>query len=312
MGIQRLSVLCLAAAVLAASLLGGCGRSTRGQNVAIDGIKLSQEHPTVVDVENWNGTIRVIADPTVKQPLVTARVRATSKQAPKAGTMWEAVDVTATASIAGTERLLKVVSAPATNPPKDVAVDLTIRVSKVAATRIRNSGGGIELVRVNGPVTVENGVGGGPGGDIQLRTGEVMTFPATLTTTAGRVIYQVGVGSTGQFDLQSEKGETVFTTRTGELDGVVPNEGHYRATLNKGTNPVILRSGDGVVTARVMENAATYGPEVWDGTFRWPSKPRFIGRLGGYYNDEPARLPWQKRPAAAPAASTPAEAVGGQ
>src|SRR4029077_20044360 len=130
---------------------------------------------------------------------VRFKVRPTSPNAPKVGELERAVIVKATASIEGSERLLRVSGKAADVPAKDVAVDLFIRVPKVSATRVRNAGGPVELVRVGGTVAVENGVGGKPGGDVQLRTGEAMTESSTMTSTDGRVLWQVGPGSSGKF-----------------------------------------------------------------------------------------------------------------
>jgi hypothetical protein len=67
MGKWQLSVL-FVAGTIAVALAGGCTRSTRGQTIAIDGIKLSQDYPTVVEVENWNGSVTVRAVPGLKAP----------------------------------------------------------------------------------------------------------------------------------------------------------------------------------------------------------------------------------------------------
>ncbi len=289
-----LSGLFVAVALTATLGSSGCVRSTRTQAVPIEGIKLPPRFAATVEVDNFNGSVHVYADPAVKEAQVMAKVRATSRNAPKAGELQQAVVVKAAASIEGSERLLRVTGRAADAPPKDVALDLFIRVPKVNATRVRNAGGSVELVRVSGTVNVENGAGGGQGGDVQVRTGEAMTEPATMTTSSGKVLWQVGPGSSGNFDLTSDSGEAVFTCRLGEVSDVVPDANHYRGRLNSGQNPIRLRSGNGQVQALVIENADTYGPETWDGWPEWPTHPKFIGRLGGYYNDEPPR-PFRKR-----------------
>lgn len=307
MGFRKLSVLLAVGLCLGASLTTGCGRSTRGQSVAIDGIKLSQEHPTVVEVDNWNGSVTIRAIPGLKAPSVRAKVKAAGAEAPKVGKLWEGVSVKATSSISGTERLLKVVSTATDDPPSQVSVDIEVRVAAVAETRVRNAGGQVELVHVNGPISVENGYGGRPGGPVEVRTGEAMTFPVTISTTGGKVLYIVGPGSTGTFDIVADNGPARFTSLLGQVKDVHPEYNHYRCILSEGTNPVSLRSGNGPVRASVVENAGTIGPEIWDGTPVWPKEPRIVGRLGGYYNDEPARMPWQKpqKPAGATEPAVP-------
>src|ERR1051326_4051900 len=122
-------------------LAAGCMRATRPHMVEIQGIKLPPQYPAAVEVDNFCGSVKVTADPALKAAEVRARARPTSPDAPKAGHLDEAVVVTATAGIVGSERLLKVTGRPADNPPKDVAIDLFIRVPLVRATRVRNAWG---------------------------------------------------------------------------------------------------------------------------------------------------------------------------
>ncbi len=285
-----LSGIVLGLAYAATMLASGCVRQVRTQPVPIDGIKLPARFPAAVEVDNFNGSVLVVADPALEAPEVRVRVRATSRYAPKAGEMGKAVVVKATASIEGDERLLRVSGKAADQPPKDVALDFYIRVPKVGATRIRNSGGPVDILHVGGMIAVENGAGGTPGGDVQVRTGEALTDNSTITTTNGKIMWQAGPGTSGRFDLVSDSGEAIFTCRLGEVSEVYPEFSHYRGILNNGKNQVTLRSGNGKVRAIVADNAATLGPEIWDGSPFWPEHPRVVGRLGGYYNDEPARL----------------------
>src|SRR5216684_747768 len=196
-----LSGMILGVALGMALFASGCMRSTRARVVAIECITPPPKYAAAVEVDNFNGSVHIYADPSVKGAQVRAAVRPTSRNAPSAGHLEEAVVVRATASIEGPERLLRVSGKAADQPAKDVALDLYIRVPKVTATRVRNAGGPVELVRVGGMVAVENGVGGRPGGDVQLRTGEAMTETSTMSTTSGKVLWQVGPGSAGKFDL---------------------------------------------------------------------------------------------------------------
>lgn len=306
MGRMTLSVLGAALVGLALSA-GGCGRATR-VDVPIAGAKLPPEHGAIVDVTNWNGSVYLVADPHAKAPTVSAKVRTTHRGVWKhEGDLVATADIKATASLGDFGRTLVVVSQPATDPAKPVAVDLYIRVPRVSETHIRNAGGPVQVVRTDGPVDIENGIGGGAGGDVQVRTGSAMTAPSSLSTTSGKVLYQVGPGSTGDFLLMADKGPPPqFSSRLGEASEVRPEEQRYRCVFNGGKNQIMLHSGDGLVRATVMEDAADYGPELWDGWATWPKKPRIVGRLGGYYNDEPVNLhPFRKHPdQPAPAAPT--------
>lgn len=272
--------------VLVAGLFGGCERGTKVE-VPVQGVRLPAEYATAIDVSNFNGSVYVVGDPRAKSPRVTARVRRLNREAPKGGALTQAVAVNAYASINGSERLLRVTSLPASEPAAPVAVDLYIKVPRADGLTVRNAGGPVELVRVGGSVNIENGGPGKPGGDIEIRTGDAMTGPSSLFTSSGRVLYQVGPGSTGRFNLMADKGEVQFESKLGVVTDVIPEETRWRGVLNEGENEITLHSGDGLVWVRVLKDAGVVGPETWDGWPRWPSKPRFIGRLGGYYNDEP-------------------------
>lgn len=295
MGWMRLSGVLVGLAVMSA-LFGGCaGRGSR-VDVPVQGVRLPAEYGTKVHVTNWNGSVYVVADPRATEPRVTARVRPAGRGAPKSGQLPGTVSIAAHASIEGAERLLTVTSVPANEPPAPVAVDLYVRVPKSNGVQVKNSGGPVELVRVGGAIEVENGSPGRPGGDVQVRTGDAMTEPSTLITSTGKVLYQVGPGSTGRFNLMTDEGEVQFSSRLGEVREVRPEPTRWRGVLNDGANQVVLHSGKGLVRVHVIENAGEYGPELWDGWPVWPSEPKWLGRLGGYHNEEP---PLGKRKATA-------------
>jgi hypothetical protein len=283
---MRTSGLLILAALLVIPLLAGCNRGAR-VGVPVAGLEVDQEFGPTVHVDNFSGSVTVIADPRVREPQVSARVRSQDRRSTwSKRDVLNLVDVQADSSIENGRRTLRVVTSPITETER-VTVDVTVRVSRTEGIRVVNAGGPVELVRVSGPVTVLNGAGGAPGGDISLRTGAPMTAPVTLTTSAGNVLYQVGPMSSGAFELISEDGRAEFYAKVGKITNVQPQESRYRAVLNDGTNSVLLRTGSGTARVVVIENADTYGPDRWDGYPRWPQYPRPIGRLGGYHNEEP-------------------------
>jgi hypothetical protein len=299
---MRTRVLVLAAAVMGLLGAGGCA-GTRSARVPVQGLELSRDYGPTVEVTNFRGTVQVIAN-AGRAPGVTASIRPVGPNAPRKGKeLKKAAEITATNGVEGGRRLLRVVTTPATGAdgrPLDVAVDVVVRVPKTEGVRVKNAGGDVDLVGVSGPVTVQNGFGGpgsaGIGGDVYLRTGEAMTEPVSLSTTGGDVTYQVGPGSTGRFEITSDKGMAEFFSRLGNVTDVRPSTSRYTAVLDDGANPVTLHTNDGTARAMILQNAATYGPDLWDGWPTWPKTPRPIGRLGGYYNDEPL---FKKKEAAA-------------
>lgn len=253
---QRVILLLVVAAV-GAMVLGGCGRHARSE-VPISGVPLQAEYPTLVEVDNFNGSVRIVVDE-AREPAVWARVRREGPEAPRRrAELQELVDVEAVSEMRDGARLLRVVTRPVPEA-EDIFVDVTVRIARSAGTAVRNSGGRVELVNVGGSVHVENGIGGAPGGDVIVRTGRAMTAPVYLESTNGSVLYQVGPGSRGLFDLRSERGKAEFSSRVGRVDQVRFERDRWRGVFNGGTNEIVLR-GEGTVRVSVIENAGSYVP----------------------------------------------------
>ncbi len=278
----------LGIAVVGVVLLGGCGVLGRGARVDVPlaGLEVDPEYGPTIDVSNFRGSVRVIADERAKTPTVSARVRRLDRSLRlRDKELAQKATITADSGIEDGRRLLRVETAP--TGEDEVAVDLVVRIATTEGIRVRNAGGPVELVGIQGPVTVINGVGGAAGGDVTVRTGEAMTDHVNLVTTDGTVLYQVGPGSSGAFYLETDSGKAEFYAKIGKVTEARPSVSTYRAVLNSGDNPISLRSGDGNVRVVVLQNAGTYGPDHWDGYPVWPKYPKPIGRLGGYHNDEP-------------------------
>jgi hypothetical protein len=292
---MRLCLAMLALVGIMVGPLGGCGRGAR-VSVPLSGMEIAPEFGPTVEVSNFRGSVTVIADEKITTPRVSAKVRPLDRRFTLKGKDLAAkANIAADSGLEGGRRVLRVVSTPTGDD--EVAVDLVIRVARTEGVRVQNTGGTVELVRVEGPITVINGVGGAEGGDVIVRTGAAMTDHANLTTTDGAVVYQVGPGSTGAFYLETDSGGAEFYAQIGTVTNSVPKPNSYRGVLNAGDNPVSLRSGKGAVRVAVMQNAATYIPDTWGGP-SWPKYPKPIGRLGGYHNDEPLFRKRQQPPAA--------------
>lgn len=275
----------LGLALVGVVVLGGCGRGAR-VSVPLSGVEIAPDFGPTVDVTNFRGSVRVVADERAKAPTVSARVRRLDRSLRiRDKELAQKANITADSVIEDGRRLLRVVTTPTGD--EEVAVDLVVRVATTEGVRVRNAGGAVILEGIDGPVTVINGVGGASGGDVTVRTGEAMTDHVNLVTTDGTVLYQVGPGSSGAFYLETDAGDAEFYAKIGRVTEARPNGSKYRAVLNGGDNPISLRSGRGDVRVVVIENAGTYGPDHWDGYPVWPKYPKPIGRLGGHHNDEP-------------------------
>jgi hypothetical protein len=244
------------------ALIAGCTGTPEGREVMLtDSTGAVLLAPPLVEVENQSGTVTVIVDSEERRPRVTAdiypdaRMTKSMRESAAAGSAFSA-------EVADGDGgpVLRVRGGPPQEMEGRAEVDLTVRLASCRGVTVRNSGGAVRLVNVAGPVTVENGVGGGEGGLVIVRTGEPVTEPMTLTTTEGDVFLQVPPASAGRVDLLSLDGEAAFRAQGGRLTDVSPTFSSYRAVLNGGENPIVLRSGRGMVRITVLDHAGTHIP----------------------------------------------------
>jgi hypothetical protein len=126
---------------------------------------------------------------------------------------------------------------------------------------VRSAGGPVEVRgAVSGPIDIENGAGNRYGGLVIFRTSEVLHDPVSITTTAGKVHFQAPPGTSGQFDVTAEGGEAVMFALAGSLNVTSATADHFVGTLNKGENPVTIRTGEGRAEVYIIENAGSYRP----------------------------------------------------
>jgi hypothetical protein len=267
--------------MLVAVLGGGCQRSA-GFAVRIEGLKIPREYAAAVEVTNWRGNVQIFASDRYSAPEVRARVRALSDAAP--GTfedLRETVTVRAESMEEGGRRVLRITGRQRAGRDEPVALDLQIRIPRALGVRVNSSGGDVEVVGISGPVAIANGGPGRGGGDVEIRTGMALTDPVSVTTSEGKILYQIGPGSRGALDLRSAGGMPQVDAKIGTIDGMSYTAERWRGTLDGGTNPVHLESGKGDVRVLLIENAGDYGKEYWDGWPQWPTSPRWIAKLGG-------------------------------
>ncbi len=253
------------------ALLCGCRLGSK-VDVAVTGAAVEPGTPTAVDVNNWNGSVRVLTGSRYKQAEVRAKVRRTQSGSPGRRDIAKASSITAETTVSDGRAILVVRSTTTLADPQEGKAELTICLPACAGVLVRNAGGIVDLRGVGGAVTVENGFNGGPGGRVELRTDEPMTQPVALVTSDGPVHYQVGPSSTGRFDLQADDGMVEFLAKGGSVRTEVVDPDRWIGTLNDGENPVVLRSGRGTVGAMVIPDARAYRPSRWKGLFFWKTR----------------------------------------
>lgn len=268
-------------ALLALGLLVGCQRSAVVK-VPVEGLKIPREYAAAIEVNNWRGNVQVIASDRFREVEVRARARALNKTAPReSAALRKTVEIRAVSVEESGKRILRVSGKAAAEPAAPVAIDLQIRIPRAHGVQVVNSDGEVELVGVGGALSVENGSPGRPGGNIQVRTGVPITSPVHLMTVEGKVLYQIGPGSTGDLDLQTIEGMPLVEAKVGNISGTNYQAMRWRGSLDGGKNPIQIRSDKGDVHVLVIENAATHGREYWDGWPEWPTSPRWIAKLAG-------------------------------
>ncbi|MFO0858043.1 MAG: hypothetical protein U0640_11885 [Phycisphaerales bacterium] len=244
--IPRVCSLALIAATLFALLpMSGCVvvDRMRGRRVAIEGDPASLPLPFIVQIENKLGTVKVFADPKLKQPVVYASIM--GKKEPRLA-KWVAASIENQSE----QRILRVLSA---DPALDkIPVILDIRVPAIAGTMIRNNGGKVTLRNVAGPIQVYNGITDGNGGDVDVITEAALAGPVTIQARNGNVRMAMGKGSIGKLDLAGKKGVSVDAPNIAMV-GVTGNRTTLNADLGVWGQPFKLQANEGKVFLQVRD-----------------------------------------------------------
>jgi hypothetical protein len=250
--------------VFAGCAARGQGRFARSETIA--GGTLTQTTLAAVDIVNPNGTVHVIVDP--DEPAARWEVNLTADGSVPPATLdsLRATGVQGQVVVEGGRTVVKIRPTQELLDTPGVYVDLEVRMPSVRGVHIRSSGGPIVLSNVSGPMSITNGLQGGPGGNVIVRTNEPLTDPIWIDTPAGNIDLFMPPQSRGVFALRSDDGTADFYAVRGKLDGVRPTRQTWNGTLNDGTNEVVLRSGRGRVRGMVDANP--------DAPWRGSNEPR--------------------------------------
>lgn len=242
------------ALALLAVAVGGC--ATRGQgrlarSEMIPGTALSTTTLPAIDIVNPNGTIRLIVDP--KEPVARWECNITADPSVSEAALKQ-LEQTGMQGLVVIENGRNVVKIRPTQELLDtpgVYVSLEVRTPSCRGVYIRSTGGPIWLTNVSGPMSITNGLRGGRGGPVMLRTNEPLTDPIWIDTPSGNIDVFMPPLSRGVFALQSDDGTADFYAVRGILDRVRVTPQTWNGTLNEGTNEIVLRSGNGRVRGMV-------------------------------------------------------------
>jgi hypothetical protein len=246
----------LTTCTLALMLLAGCSAPTDHRlpiNVSPTVARL--DRAIAVDVENYNGSVRIQVVPGLQRPEITAEVwdesngfmRRTDDAIVRG---WYAANLTTQEG----RPVLRVLTTRTANSTPPTFVKLTVKTPTLEGVRVRNNGGDVEVRGGSGPITIENGFRGGEGGNILVVTPSRLSDPVRMTTTKGDVELRIAPSSQGSFELTALKGHVAAATRTEALTRSRRTATTWTGVMNSGTNKIELMSQDGDVTLDVGDS----------------------------------------------------------
>ena len=264
MAVARVSA-CWLSVVLAAAILGGCRhgdvRSTFGQDsekyeLELSGAEGVDWSKAAIDIDNHAGSVRVEVEPWRTEPFIKARVRSGEKfkEEPPIDVVTEVLREE------GRPAILRIATEPKAADTRDVYADIWVRLPGNQGVRVANADGPVELMGVGGAVTVDNGRGTSPGGNVWLRTERRIDEPVALVTTTGHVTAVFGAEADGDLRLETDDGFVTVKADKTPTTGVEVATRSWTGTLNGGTNPIVLRSGRGAVRFYARENPEAFAP----------------------------------------------------
>lgn len=253
-------------------VLGGCThpditkksalRPSRTIPVNWDGPDLREGRPLAIDITNQRGSVWIEVDEKLDEPVIEGVLswkhgdRTMDWPGGRSGT---GAQIDAVRQISdGHGDVLMIEGVLEEGAPRTAFLDLRVRTPRCDGVTVINDDGPIVLVGVGGAITAQNGVVGGRGGRIELRTSRAIADPVALITTNGRISVVLGPEAQGLIELDAEGGTARFESEFGSVTQVRPSPGRFRGVWNDGDNPIIARSATGPVHVQVQHNAEMY------------------------------------------------------
>ncbi len=258
---------------LGVMLLPGCTRmgglrarmaaNELAHTVQIQGPPLTIGRLNAVVIDNPNGKVKVYARPGNEEAHVTFWVEQERRlrwRAARQGFDFDPVGeyFTAVHTTDGELSTLTIrptdLSVMGYRPP----VNLTVYIPQCDGLEVRNAGGKVEIVGVEGVINVESGSVYSEGGPIEIRTDKSQLESIHATTNNGHVTLVTGPDSAGTIELIAPRGKTSFNSRFGIVNDSMPSKGHWTGVWNDGGNEIMLQTQDGDASVKVVENPVMY------------------------------------------------------
>lgn len=214
-------------------------------------------------VENPYGKVKVYAKPAHEQAHITFRVQKERQLRWRAARQGFEFDPTgeyfkAIHTNNGELSTLSVIPTDLTVEGYRPPIDLTIEIPQCDGIDVRNAGGKVIIVGIQGAIRVVSGDNEVAGGPVEIRTEKGQLEEVYAMSNGGHVTLVTSPESAGTIELVAPRGKTVFSSTYGVIDNSIPKVGHWTAVWNDGTNAVYLESQDGDASIVVVENPVMY------------------------------------------------------
>ena len=141
--------------------------------------------------------------------------------------------------------------------PWFIRIHVRIVTPELAAVRVRTTRGSIEVINNTGSLDMHTDEGG-----ILVASVHPQRGSSTLIGKEGDIDYRVPRGSTGEFDIGVVEGAIKMRVTEGQWRYTerANTEDTVNATLNSGTNPILIRTTEGDIRISVVPNPLGFGP----------------------------------------------------
>ena len=246
-------------ALLTGVFLTGCGQTT----TSVTNFRVPDGNPPLaVDITNFRGSVELRGEPRAKKVSVESRVHVhPDVELAVRDSYTQMVHVESSIDQTEGGAVLRIKSTSDRAEFDDHWVHLYVVVPYIDGVRIDNRGpmlgiineGDVEVVNTGGAHHITNRKGA-----IEVRTSRPITDPVQLTNVDGNIYYQVPLGSSGRFDLETLQGECAFKDLSGTTDETYSTRAMLQTTLSEGDNDVVCRTNAGDIRVWVREDALDY------------------------------------------------------
>lgn len=243
---------------LACGALTGCG----GPKATDEAYIFAFSGPTAVDVSSFNGDVEILVDSRGGDEIsveVTRHAMFGKGRNDDAKAALNTIAWTANVDQSTTPATVRVTTNTTHPEPHFLRAHVVVRVPAAMGVTVRTSRGEVYAKNVRGPIDIQS-----TEGDVRVMTNWAITEPVTIITSEADIDYRVRGDSTAAIDAETINGKALARVRYGRFILRNPKPGKMIATLNRGSNPVVLRTTDGDIRIAVVHNPTEVGPMVVD------------------------------------------------